>query len=109
MSGLPNSRPTLISIVDDDASVRMATGNLLRSRGYAVCTFASAEEFLKSGALCETSCVISDVQMPATDGIELQAILRAQGHTVPFIFISAFAEGPVSMRAMTGGATCDIT
>jgi len=109
MSGPSNSRTTLIAIVDDDASVRKATGRLLRSRGYAVCTFESAQDFLQSADLTGTACVISDVQMPVTDGIELQAILRARGATVPFIFISAFPERTVRMRVMTGGAMCYLT
>lgn len=109
MNGPSESRLALVAVVDDDASIRKATGRLLRSRGYNVCAFASAEEFLQSAELTGTACVISDVRMPATDGIELQSILRAQGRAVPFIFISALAEGPFRMRAMTGGATCYLT
>ena len=75
--------PSVISIVDDDASVRVATDNLLRSLGYTVRTFASAEEFLQSAHFDETSCVITDVQMPAMSGVELQALVLAQGHRVP--------------------------
>jgi FixJ family two-component response regulator len=104
MSGPTDSRLALIAIVDDDASVRKATCSLLRSRGYAVRTFASAEEFLQSADLKGTECVISDICMPVTDGIELQAILRAQGRTVPFIFMTAHPEGVIRMRAMNGGA-----
>jgi FixJ family two-component response regulator len=109
MRGLPKSRLTSIAVVDDDASIRAATDSLLRSRGYAVLTFESAEDFLQSAELKGTSCVITDVRMPAMGGIELQAILRAQGCTVPFIFITAFPEGVVRTQAMNGGATCFLT
>jgi FixJ family two-component response regulator len=109
MRGLPKSRLTSIAVVDDDASIRAATDSLLRSRGYAVLTFESAEDFLQSAELKGTSCVITDVRMPVMGGIELQAILRAQGCTVPFIFITAFPEGVVRTQAMNGGATCFLT
>src|SRR5258708_37329874 len=67
----------VISIVDDDESIRDATRTLLRSVGYRVGTFASAEQFLDSGALTETECLILDVRMPGMSGLELQNRLRA--------------------------------
>jgi FixJ family two-component response regulator len=67
------SSPPVVSIIDDDGSVRAATDNLVRSLGYVVHTFASAEEFLASPHLHDTSCVIADVQMPTMSGLELQA------------------------------------
>ena len=109
MRGLPKSRLASIAVVDDDASIRAATDSLLRSRGYAVFTFESAEDFLRSAALDGTSCVITDVRMPVMGGIELQAILRARGFTVPFVFITAFPEEAVRVQAMNGGATCFLT
>jgi FixJ family two-component response regulator len=109
MRSLPKPRLTSIAVVDDDASIRAATDSLLRSRGYAVFTFESGEDFLQSAELNGTSCVITDVRMPVMGGIELQAILRAQGCTVPFIFITAFPEGVVRTQAMNGGATCFLT
>ena len=102
----PHKSRLSIAVVDDDTSIRAAADSLLRSRGYAVFTFESAEEFLRSAELSGTSCVITDVRMPVMGGIELQAILRAQGCTVPFIFITAFPESVVRKQAMTGGATC---
>ena len=101
--------PPVISIVDDDASIRVATDNLLRSLGYTVHTFASAEDFLRSSHFNDTSCVIADVQMPAMSGVELQALLLAQGHLVPFIFITAFPEETIRKRAMKAGAMCFLT
>ena len=109
MSSPRQSELTLIAVVDDDASIRLATDSLLRSRGYAVCTFASSGDFLQSDELNETACVITDVRMPVMGGIELQAILRARGCTVPFVFITAFPEGVVRTQAMNGGATCFLT
>jgi len=69
----------VISVVDEDASVRVATDNLLSAIGYIVHTFASAEEFLRSAHFNDTSCVIADVQMPTMSGVELQALLLAPG------------------------------
>ena len=105
----PHKSRLSIAVVDDDTSIRAAADSLLRSRGYAVFTFESAEEFLRSAELSGTSCVITDVRMPVMGGIELQAIVRARGCTVPFIFITAFPEGMVRRQAMEGGATCFLT
>ena len=100
------AKPAVISIIDDDASVRTATNNLVRSHGYNAHTFASAEDFLKSAHLNDTSCVIADVQMPVMSGVELLTLLRAQGHGMPFIFITAFPEESVRARALKAGAIC---
>ena len=97
---------SVISVVDDDASVRVATNNLLSSHGYLVDTFASAEEFLQSARLSDSSCVIADVQMPAMSGLDLLSHVRAQGYVAPFIFITAFPEDSVRARALKAGAIC---
>jgi FixJ family two-component response regulator len=96
--------PAMISVIDDDASIRIATDNLLRSLGYVVLTFESAEEFLRSDSLDDTSCVIADVNMPAISGVELLALLRTQGKRVPFIFITAFPDERVRATALAAGA-----
>jgi FixJ family two-component response regulator len=96
--------PPVISIVDDDASVRAATNNLLSSRGYVVYTFASAGDFLQSDRLKDSSCVIADVQMPAMSGLDLLAHLRARGNETPFVFITAFPDASVRARALKEGA-----
>jgi FixJ family two-component response regulator len=101
--------PKVISIIDDDASVRAATDNLLRSLGYTVHAFVSAEEFLRSAHFNDTSCVIADVQMPGMSGVDLQARLITQGHRVPFIFITAFPEKTIRSRALKAGAICFLT
>ncbi len=94
----------VISVIDDDVLVRAATENLLSSHGYLVHTFASAEEFLQSTHLYDAACVIADVQMPVMSGLELLMHLRAQGHNVPFIFITAFPEDGVRVQALKAGA-----
>ena len=98
------ARTITIAIIDDDAAVRETTGSLLRSLGYSTAKYASAEEFLKSGRMTETSCVVSDVRMPGMSGIELQAALKAQGHQVPIIFMTAFPEEAARERALGAGA-----
>jgi FixJ family two-component response regulator len=103
------SKLFVIAVVDDDASVRVGTDNLLRSLGYTVHTFASADEFLKSGLRYDSLCVIADVRMPGMSGIELQTLLLAQGHYVPFIFVTAFFEEAVRAQALSAGAICFLT
>ena len=98
------STRSVISVIDDDASVRAATNNLLSSHGYIVHTFASAEEFLQSAGLHESVCVIADVQMPAMSGMDLLTHMRGQGYDAPFIFITAFPEERVRARALKAGA-----
>jgi FixJ family two-component response regulator len=100
------STHSVISVIDDDASVRAATNNLLSSHGYIVHTFASAEEFLQSAGLNDSMCVIADVQMPAMSGPDLLTHMRAQGYAAPFIFITAFPEESVRARALKAGAIC---
>ncbi|WP_183190272.1 response regulator transcription factor [Ancylobacter tetraedralis] len=94
----------MISIIDDDESVRVATESLVRSLGLKARTFASAEDFLQSALVGTTSCVITDVQMPGMSGVELQSVLRARGDTTPLIFITAFPEERVRRQVDAGGA-----
>jgi FixJ family two-component response regulator len=96
----------LISVIDDDESFRVASDSLLRARGYAVHTFTSAKEFLRSPLLDETSCVITDVQMPEINGLQLQVLLRDQGRTIPMILITAFPDEAMRLRAIGDGAVC---
>ena len=96
----------MISIIDDDESVRAATRNLVRSLGFTAFTFASAEDFLQSPRASDSSCVITDVQMPGLSGVELQSRLLAQGQRTPIIFITAFPDKSIEARAMKAGAIC---
>ena len=94
----------MVSIVDDDDSVRAAMSSLVRSLGYEACLFASAEAFLASPHLNDTSCLIADIQMPGMSGLELQSELHARQRCIPIIFITAFAEERIRKRAEAAGA-----
>jgi FixJ family two-component response regulator len=96
----------LIAIVDDEKPVRDATKRLVRSMGYHAFTFASADEFLKSERIHDTSCLITDVQMPGLSGIDLQEHLVARGHCIPIIFMTGYPSDSVRARAMKAGAVC---
>jgi FixJ family two-component response regulator len=96
----------IVSIVDDDESVRIATSMLVRSLGWAVRIYASAEDFLASGQIDDVACIISDVQMPGMTGLEMQRRLLDGGIALPIIFISAFASEAVRRQAMDSGAMC---
>jgi FixJ family two-component response regulator len=97
-------RNTMISIIDDDESVRFATAGLARSLGLIATAFGSAEDFLRSSILKDTSCLICDIQMPGMTGIELQDHLIAHGYQIPIILITAFPEERVRKRAQETGA-----
>jgi FixJ family two-component response regulator len=94
----------MISIIDDDPFVRTATDGLVRSLGYRAATFASAEDYLQSDRINDTTCVITDVQMPGLSGVELQSLLIARGNCTPIIFITAFPEEKVRRRVLEAGA-----
>ena len=94
----------MISIIDDDVSMRNATRRLIKSLGLNADTFASAEEFLESDRVNDTACVITDMQMPGLSGAELQSLLIAQGVNTPIIFITAFPEESLRRRALDAGA-----
>jgi FixJ family two-component response regulator len=99
----------IISIVDDDDAVRDAMKLLMRSLGYHASTFGSANEFLNSEQVDDTSCLITDVQMPGLSGIELQDRLIARGHRIPIIFITGYPDENLRMRAMKAGAIAFLT
>jgi len=94
----------LISVVDDDESVRRTTTLLIESFGFRGAAFESAESFLRSGQLHDTSCLIVDVQMPGMDGLQLQSHLAAAGCGIPIIFITAYDSKDSRQRAMKAGA-----
>lgn len=91
-----------IAVVDDDESVREALNGLLRSAGFVAETYGSAEEFLRSGGLEDTECLILDVRMPGIGGVELRRYLEMGGHDIPVIFITA--HGDEQTRAQALGA-----
>jgi FixJ family two-component response regulator len=90
------TKPSLVSVVDDDESVRESLPDLLRQFDLAVQAFASAEAFLGSEVVGETSCLILDVAMPGMSGVDLQEELARRGETIPIIFITA--QGDQSLR-----------
>jgi FixJ family two-component response regulator len=100
------SNAPLIAIVDDDVMVCEATNDLVEAFGFNARTFTSADQLLNSGCLPGTSCLIADVQMPGTDGLQLHRKLIASGHRIPVIFISAFPDQRVRERALSAGALC---
>ena len=95
---------SLVSIVDDDESVRESVPDLLRELGFAVRAFSSAEEFLASDCVAQTRCLILDIAMPGMSGPDLQQELKRRGQEIPIIFITAHADETVRPRALTQGA-----
>jgi FixJ family two-component response regulator len=100
------NKTPLISIVDDDSLVRGAIESLVTSLGSRACTFPTAEEFLQSPLLAETSCLISDVQMPGISGVQLQDRLADLAMSIPTIFITAYPDDSVRTRVLGSGAVC---
>ena len=94
----------VLSVVDDDTSVRIATGRLIRSLGFTVEMFTSGEELLRLGSLQETSCLVVDVHMPGMNGLQLQGHLAAAGHRIPTIFITAYPDERIRTLALRAGA-----
>jgi FixJ family two-component response regulator len=99
---VPKTKP-LISVVDDDESMREAIRGLMKSLGYAAVAFASAEEFLSSCQIPRTSCLITDVQMPGITGLELHHRLLAAGKIIPTILITAYPDDSARERALGDG------
>ena len=98
-----------IAIVDDDQSVREAATNLFRSMGFPVVAFASAEEFLDSDGVENTSCLVLDVQMPGMGGLRLQSHLASAGRHIPIVFVTGYPDEGVRTMALACGAVCFLT
>ena len=101
---LQHSSNPPISIVDDNRSVVEAIVSLIQSVGYKAKGFHSADDFLKSGQLIKTACLILDVRMPEIGGFELQRRLTAKNHRIPIIFITAYDSDDVRAQAFQAGA-----
>jgi FixJ family two-component response regulator len=95
---------SLVSVVDDDESVRESLPDLLREFGYAAQAFASAEEFLASDCVCRTKCLILDVAMPSMSGPDLQRELTLRRKEIPIVFITAHGDETVRPRLLEQGA-----
>jgi len=100
---IATERP-LLSVVDDDESVRESLPDLLREFGFAARAFSSAEEFLASDSVGQTKCLILDVAMPGMTGLDLQQELRRRGQRVPVIFITALKDEAIREQALQQGA-----
>jgi FixJ family two-component response regulator len=98
------SHAQMVSIVDDDPHAREGIKELVESLGYNARAFVSAQDFLQSGAVAKTSCLITDLQMPGLNGLELQERLQAQGYQTPVILITAYPNENHRRRALSAGA-----
>jgi FixJ family two-component response regulator len=98
-----NAIRPFVSVVDDDESVRESLPDLLKEFGFAVQAFSSAEEFLESGSLGRTNCLILDIAMLGMSGPELQRELRRRMHRIPIVFITAHADEAVRLRSLERG------
>jgi FixJ family two-component response regulator len=96
--------PSLVSVVDDDESVRESLPDLLRQCGFAAEAFSSAEAFLASDLVSETSCLVLDIAMPGMSGPDLQQELIHRRQTIPTVFITAHGDGTVRPRLLAHGA-----
>src|SRR2546427_5760633 len=99
-----NNARALIYVVDDDVSVREGLESLLRSAGFTVQTFSSAQEFLASARADVPSCLVLDVQLPGLSGLDLQQELAKHDVQLPIIFITGHGDIPMTVRAMKAGA-----
>jgi FixJ family two-component response regulator len=100
----PMAKPLLISIVDDDESVRESLPDLVKELGYCVQAFPSAEEFLASGCVGSTSCLLLDVAMPGMSGPDLQRELGLRRQQIPIVFITANEDETMRQRLLQQGA-----
>jgi FixJ family two-component response regulator len=99
----------IVSVVDDDPMVRDSTVDLLNSMGYTALGFETAENFLDSGEVKNTYCLITDQNLPGLSGTELQKFLRAEGYRTPVIFITGYPSSTVRERALGDGAVAFLT
>ena len=99
------ARP-LVSIVDDDESIRRATGSFLRAAGFATASFNDAESFLGSPTRASTACLVADMRMPGMSGLELYQALVASGDGIPTVLITAYPEDLTRTRAREAGISC---
>jgi FixJ family two-component response regulator len=98
------SESGMIAVVDDDEAIREATESFIRSVGFRVVVFPSAEDFLRSSHLQDTACLIVDVRMPGMSGLDLQRQLATAHYSIPIIFITAHDDADTRARALRAGA-----
>lgn len=100
LEGRPRNGHPILCVVDDDESVRESLPDLLGTFGYATRAFSSAEEFLSSGSVDETSCLILDIAMPGMSGLELRQELKRRGQEIPIIFITGQRDETIRARVL---------
>jgi FixJ family two-component response regulator len=100
---------TVISVIDDDPSVREGLRDLLTALGFVAAVFDSAVDFIDSGRLPDTACLIADMQLPGMSGLELHQNLTVFGITLPTILITAFPDERDRARALAAGVCCYLT
>ena len=96
--------PPVVHLVDDDPSFLAAAARLLRASGFSVCTFLSADDFLKRNKDGAGGCVVADLRMPGINGLDLQAALARSDNPLPVLFLTGNGDIPSSVQAMRGGA-----
>ncbi|HTV60607.1 MAG TPA: response regulator [Verrucomicrobiae bacterium] len=96
--------PLVVVVIDDDESVRESLPDLLKEFGFSVLAFATADQFLASGSIDQTTCLVLDIVMPGMSGLELQKELKSRGYKIPIIFITAQKDESVRKRALEQGA-----
>jgi FixJ family two-component response regulator len=94
----------MVAVIEDDEAYRVAVQRLVKSAGFSVQSFASAEDFLSSGRQRETGCLITDIRMPGMSGLDLQSKLNFDHCPIPTIFITAHSDEKMRLQAMRGGA-----
>jgi len=99
-----STRPSLIAVIDDDISVRESVESLLKSVGFQVNTYSSAEEFIDSPRLEAADCLILDVRLDGMSGPDLQRELKTNGHSIPIVFVTAHETEALRERMMADGA-----
>ena len=100
------SRPTLISVVEDDQPFRESMRKLITTLGYTVEVFPSAASFLASPTLAQTACLVADINMPEMTGVQLHRHLADAGYTIPTILVTAYPNEVVRNRALKDGVVC---
>src|SRR5207244_10971811 len=101
-------QPTIV-VIDDDAAMRRALDNLLKSVGFAVELFSSPQEFLQSERPDRPGCIVLDVRFPGRSGLDMQRDLASSDVQLPIIFITGYGDVPISVRAMKAGAVQSLT
>jgi FixJ family two-component response regulator len=96
----------IAAVIEDDEAVRLSHSSLIRSMGWNVRQYSSADDFLQSRPLVDVTCIISDVQMPGTTGLEMLRRLHMLGHNFPVVFITGFPNDAIRRQALLEGARC---